>query len=121
MRYSLPQDNETRGKAASRSAASSTLGETQGNRSRQTIGGHIMGTRRISPPQFIRQEILRLTITEFAAALHVSQPTVTEYEIRGRFPEAHHRAIMLLAKKRGKTIRPEWFKAVPWAPGVPRE
>jgi len=80
-----------------------------------------MPARSISPPQFIRQEILRMTITELASALHLKQPTVTEYEIRGRFPEAHHRAIMLLAKKRGKTIRPEWFKAVPWAPGVPRE
>ncbi len=80
-----------------------------------------MPVRPITPPMFIRQHILGLTVTELAIALHVKQPTVTEYEIRGRFPEAHHRAIMLLAKKRGKTIRPEWFKAVPWAPGVPRE
>ena len=80
-----------------------------------------MSARRISPPQFIRQEILRMSITEFAKALGVSQPAVTAYEIRGRLPEAHHRAIRLIAKKMGKSIRPEWFSAVPWAPGVPRE
>ena len=62
-----------------------------------------------------------MTVKEFAESLHVKGPTVTAYEIRGRLPDAHHRAVMILAKKRGKRILPEWFRAVPWDPAVPRD
>lgn len=80
-----------------------------------------MTPRPITPAQYIRQHVLRMSMTEFAKALGIAQPTASEYERVGRFPEAHHRAIMLLARKRGKRILMDWFKAVPWAPGVPRE
>mgnify|MGYP001583979524 FL=1 len=73
-----------------------------------------MPSRPISPPQFIRQHCLRMTITELANALGVSLPRITGYEMAGAFPKRHHDRIMVLAKAAGVRIRKTWFDAVPW-------
>lgn len=77
--------------------------------------------RPISPPQFLRQHILRMTTMEFSEALGVSRPVVSNYEERGRLPLAHYARVMQLAKERGKKIKLVWFEKVPWDKGVPRE
>lgn len=75
-----------------------------------------MPARRISPPQFIRQHILRMNVTEMAKALKVSLPRVTAYEMEGAFPKKHHPRIIELGKERGVRIRPSWLDSVPWDP-----
>lgn len=75
----------------------------------------------ITPPQFIRQHILRMTATELASRLSVAPPVVSNYEANGRFPEHHHGRIMELAAERGVKIKKAWFVEVPWdkSAGVP--
>lgn len=78
-----------------------------------------MPVRRITPALFIRQHVLAMTNGEFAAALNVNKAVVSRYEITGIIPVHHHAVIRKLAAARKVKIRPEWFQAVPWAPGVP--
>jgi len=77
--------------------------------------------RPITAPVFLRQHILRMTVTQFAAALGVDQSVISRYEDKGLLPEHHHKTVIKLAKARKIRVRPEWFTAVPWDPraGVP--
>ena len=75
-----------------------------------------MPARPITAPQFIRQHVLRMNVTEMANALQVSLPRVTAYEMEGSFPVKHRPRIIALGKERGVRIRPSWFDSVPWDP-----
>lgn len=81
-----------------------------------------MPARPITPPQFIRQHILRMNTMEMADALGVSSARITGYESAGEIPEKHHPRIMELAKERGVRLLKAWFIQVPWDPaaGVPQ-
>lgn len=70
----------------------------------------------ITPPQFIRQHLLRMTVTDFAAALKVATSIVSRYESAGRIPDKHRSRVMKLGKSKGVRIRASWFEAVPWDP-----
>ena len=78
-----------------------------------------MAVRRITPALFIRQHILGMGTTEFAEALGVTMGMVSRYDLTGAIPEKHHGKVKKLAAARKVRIRSEWFRAVPWAPGVP--
>lgn len=76
----------------------------------------------ITPAQFIRQHVLRMSVGEFAVALGVDQSAVSRYEsVTGKIPKHHHFTVQKLAKKRRTVIAKGWFDAVPWDPraGVP--
>lgn len=75
----------------------------------------------ITPPQFIRQHILRMTIKDFAAAIGISGPRVSKHEEAGRLPERYHQQVITLARKAGKRLLRAWFLEVPFADGVPRD
>ena len=75
----------------------------------------------ITPAQFIRQHVLRMTIGQFAAALKVSQPTATYYEEQGRIPEIHRMVVRNIARRRGARLKLEWFDRVPFEEGVPHD
>jgi hypothetical protein len=77
--------------------------------------------RPILAPQFLRQHVLRMTLTEFAEALDVDKSVISRYEERGIIPEHHHGTVKQLAKDRGIKVPTTWFAAVPWDPkaGVP--
>lgn len=81
-----------------------------------------MPARPITPPQFVRQHILRMNVAEMADALGVSSARITGYEIAGLIPDHHHDRIMELAKERNVRLRPKWLAEVPWDPaaGVPQ-
>lgn len=71
----------------------------------------------ITPAQFIRQHVLRMTVTDFAEALRVAPSIVSRYEsAAGVIPDKHHGRVHQLAKKKGVQIRPRWFSEVPWDP-----
>ena len=70
--------------------------------------------RKITPPQFIRQHLLRMTVSQFAAALGVASSIVTRYEQQGVIPDRHHQAVVDLAKRRGVRLLTKWFKRIPW-------
>ena len=77
--------------------------------------------RPITAPVFLRQHILRMTVSQFAEALGVDQSVISRYEDKGLLPEHHHKTVIKLAKAKKVRVRPEWFTAVPWDPraGVP--
>lgn len=80
--------------------------------------------RPIAPVQFICQNILRMTFTEVARELGISQSAVTGYITRfnGTFPEHHRRAVNKLAWERRRIrIKPEWHDRVPFEEGVPAD
>lgn len=79
----------------------------------------MMSVRRITPALFIRQHILGMTSVEFAKALGVSVVSVSRYDASGEIPDYHLDTVHKLAKKRGIVIKPSWFQAVPFLPGVP--
>jgi len=77
--------------------------------------------RPITAPQFFRQHILRMTVSELAAALQISGPVVTQCEIRGKFPMRHYETLIRMAKERGRKIKLSWLERVPWADDVPSD
>ena len=72
----------------------------------------------ITPAQFIRQNVLRMSITELSHRLNRALGVVARYET---FPEVHRDAIMELARERGAYIVAEWFNRVPLDDSVPHE
>lgn len=72
--------------------------------------------RGITPPQFIRQQILKMSRVGLASALGLHKSTITKWEERGFVPDRHRQSIDKLAAAKGLRIKKSWHDSVPWDP-----
>jgi hypothetical protein len=75
-----------------------------------------MRARRITPVQFVRQQILRMTCREFAKLLGVDASVASRYEQRGHLPPSRRKIVEEWARRHGVRIDRRWFEKVPWDP-----
>lgn len=68
----------------------------------------------LTPASFIRIQVLGMSQTELAQALHVTQPAVSAWELRGTIPSHHRDAVRALAKSRGKKIKDDLWEKLPF-------
>lgn len=73
-------------------------------------------TKPITPAQFIRQHILRMSVKETSAALEVAESIISRYTI---FPVHHRKKLDKLARDRKTSILPAWHERVPFDKTVP--
>ena len=86
-------------------------------KAKKSVRAKFRPVAQITPAQFIRQHVLRMSLTELARRLNRALGVVARYET---FPEVHRDAIVKMAREKGAHIVAAWFERVPLDESVPR-